>query len=116
EDKLDVVFYFAVSEETAVSRLTGRRMCPGCGANYHQSYMPPQKPGICDRCGKPLQQRPDDKVETVKERLKVYRKKTAGLIDYYEKQGLLRRINADRGVEEVCKEVSETLNALTRER
>ena len=116
KDKLDVVFYFAVSEETAVSRLTGRRMCPGCGANYHQNYMPPQRTGICDRCGKTLQQRPDDKVETVKERLKVYRKQTAGLIDYYEKQGLLRKINADRGVEEVCKEVSETLDVLTRER
>ncbi|MFQ5957607.1 MAG: adenylate kinase family protein, partial [Candidatus Brocadiales bacterium] len=65
-DKLDVVFYFAVSEETAVKRLTGRWLCSSCGANYHELYLPPNKAGICDKCGKPLGQRPDDNVETVK--------------------------------------------------
>ncbi len=112
--KLDVVFYFAVSEETAIARLTGRWICPGCGANYHQAYMPPQKSGICDKCGKALQQRPDDKVETVKERLEVYKKQTADLIEYYERQGLLKKVSADRGVEEVYREVIKALDSLTK--
>jgi len=116
KDRLDVVFYFAISEETAVSRLTGRWMCSGCGSHYHQHYMPPREPGVCDKCGKALQQRPDDKVETVKERLKVYRKQTADLIDYYEKQGLLMKINADRDVKEVYEEVTKALDSLNRER
>ncbi|HLA37821.1 MAG TPA: adenylate kinase [Candidatus Brocadiales bacterium] len=116
KDRLDVVFYFAISEETVVSRLTGRWMCSGCGSHYHQHYMPPKKPGVCDKCGKALQQRPDDKVETVKERLKVYRKQTADLIDYYEKQGLLIKINADRDVKEVYEELTKALDSLNRER
>ncbi|MBI5124807.1 MAG: adenylate kinase, partial [Planctomycetes bacterium] len=76
----------------------------------------PRKTGVCDKCGKALQQRPDDKVETVRERLKVYRKQTADLIDYYEKQGLLMKINADRDVKEVYEEVTKALDSLNRER
>lgn len=116
KEKLDAVFYFAVLEETAIARLTGRWTCPGCGANYHQKYMPPQKTGICDKCGKALQQRPDDKVKTVEERLKVYKKQTASLISYYEKKGLLRKINADKEVREVYEEVAKALDLLSKER
>lgn len=113
---VNAVLYFDVSEETAVSRLTGRWICPGCGANYHQDFIPPKKTGVCDRCGKALQQRSDDKVETVKERLKVYKKQTADLIDYYEKKGLLSRINADKKIEEVYGEVTKILNLLIKEK
>ncbi|HHT9119251.1 MAG TPA: adenylate kinase [Candidatus Hypogeohydataceae bacterium YC41] len=114
--KLDAVFCFAVSEETAIARLTGRWMCPGCGANYHQKYMPPQQQGKCDKCGKTLQQRPDDNEKTVKERLKVYKKQTADLVNYYEKKSLLRKVNADREVKEVYEEVTKALDLLTREK
>lgn len=109
-DKLDAVFYFAVSEEVAVKRLTGRLLCPSCGANYHESYMPPKEAGVCDRCGESLTQRPDDNVETVKKRLKVYREQTADLIDYYEKRGILKTINADRGVDDIHDEIRESLD------
>lgn len=104
-EKLDAVFYFAVSEEVAVRRLTGRLLCSACGANYHNSYMPPKKAGVCDKCGGTLTQRPDDNVETVKKRLRVYREQTADLIDYYQKQGVLKTINADQGVEAIRDEV-----------
>jgi adenylate kinase len=115
-DKLDVVLYFDVSEDTAVSRLTGRWMCPGCGTNYHLDFIPPKKTGICDKCGQTLKQRSDDKVETVRERLKVDKRQTADLIDYYEKKGILRRINADRKVEKVHKEVAEILDLVATEK
>ncbi len=113
KEKLDAVFYFAVSEETAISRLTGRWICPGCGANYHERYLPPKKSGVCDKCGKSLQQRLDDKVETVRERLSVYRQQTADLISYYEKKGILAKIDANQGVEEVCEELARALDFLS---
>ncbi|MFQ5861801.1 MAG: adenylate kinase [Candidatus Brocadiales bacterium] len=112
-NRLDVVLYFAVSEETAVKRLTGRWLCSSCGANYHELYLPPNKAGICDKCGKPLGQRADDNVKTVKKRLKVYREQTAGLIDYYERRDVLKTINADQGVDDIHEEICETLNSLS---
>lgn len=114
-NRLDVVFYFAVSEETAVKRLTGRWLCSSCGANYHELYMPPKKAGTCDRCGKPLGQRPDDNVETVKKRLKVYREQTADLIDYYKKRSVLNTVNADRDVGDIHDEICEALGILSKE-
>jgi adenylate kinase len=110
--RLDVVFYFAVSEETAIARLTGRWMCPGCGSNYHERYMPPREQGICDRCGRNLQQRPDDKDQTAKERLKVYKRQTEDLIIYYEKKSVLRKVDANKGVKDVYEEVTKALDCL----
>jgi len=96
--KLDLVLYFSTSEKVSVERLSGRRVCRKCGSNYHVKNMPPKKEGICDACGGELYQRPDDKEETVKNRLKVYDKETKSLIDYYRSQGLLREINGDMEV------------------
>ncbi|HHT9133329.1 MAG TPA: adenylate kinase [Candidatus Avalokitesvara rifleensis] len=112
--KLDGVFYFAVSEKTAVKRLTGRWLCSSCGANYHELYMPPKKAGICDRCGKPLGQRPDDNVETVKKRLKVYHEQTADLIDYYKKRSVLNTIDADRDVGDIRNDICGVLDSLSK--
>ena len=96
--KLDLVLYFSTSEKVSVERLSGRRVCRKCGSNYHVKNMPPKKEGVCDACGGELYQRPDDKEETVKNRLKVYDKETKSLIDYYRSQGLLREINGDMEV------------------
>ncbi len=109
EYKLDNVFYFAVSEETAVKRLTGRWTCPSCGGNYHELYMQPKRPGVCDKCDKPLEQRSDDNVETVKKRLKVYREQTADLIEYYKERGMLNTVDADKGVDDVHDEITAVL-------
>lgn len=88
-------------EEVLIRRLSGRRVCRVCGAPYHVDTNPPREPGRCDRCGGELYQRDDDRPETVAERLRVYEAQTRPLIDYYERRGLLRRVEADGGIEAV---------------
>lgn len=114
--ELEMVFYFAVSEETAVKRLAGRWLCSSCGANYHELYMPPKKTGVCDKCRGELTQRPDDNAETVKNRLKVYREQTADLIDYYEEREMLNTINADQDVVEIQDEIFRFLDTASKEK
>ena len=92
--KVDQVFLLEVPEEVIVKRLSGRRICRKCGAVYHVTNIPPKVEGVCDQCGGELYQRPDDTEATVKNRLAVYRRQTAGLIDFYEKKGVLVRIDA----------------------
>ena len=92
---IDWIIYLDSSEKVIIQRLSGRLVCSKCQANYHIKNMPPRKEGICDRCGGNLYQRSDDKVETIKRRLEVYRKESADLIDYYKKQGKLQRLDAD---------------------
>ena len=107
---LDKVVYFDVSEEAVVERLSGRRMCRGCDANYHVTYIPTEKPGVCDQCGGQLYQRDDDKEETIRERLRVYQESTAPLIQYYEGQGSLARIPSDGSVDEIRDAVMQALS------
>ena len=88
------VFLLEVPTPVIVSRLSGRRICKGCGAVYHVTNIPPKVEGVCDQCQGPLYQRPDDSEATVLNRLGGYERQTASLIDYYEKKGVLVRINA----------------------
>lgn len=88
------VFLLEVPTPVIVSRLSGRRICKGCGAVYHVTNIPSKKEGVCDQCGGALYQRPDDSEATVLNRLEVYQRQTASLIDFYEKKGVLVRINA----------------------
>lgn len=96
---IDMVIYFDTSAKTAIERLTGRRVCKACGFNYHVKNIPPKIEGICDKCGGELFQRPDDKEETVLNRLKVYEAQTAPLISYYTKSGNLQKVSGDLGVD-----------------
>ncbi|OGV61516.1 MAG: adenylate kinase [Lentisphaerae bacterium RIFOXYB12_FULL_65_16] len=89
---LDAAVLFEVDEELLLRRLTARRLCQDCKAGYNVLYLPPKQKGICDQCGGKLIQRPDDNIETVKDRLNVYQKQTAPLIDLYEKKGVLIRV------------------------
>lgn len=109
-NKLDLVIYFSVSEESVVLRLSGRRTCANCGANYHIRYVPSSKDGICDKCGGKLYQRADDKPETVLERLRVYHEQTEDLIAYYKKKGILKEISCDADIDAITKEVSDVIN------
>ncbi len=88
------VFLLEVATPIIVSRLSGRRICKTCGAVYHVTNIPPKQEGICDQCGGPLYQRPDDHEATVLNRLDVYQRQTASLIDFYDQKGILIRINA----------------------
>ena len=98
---LDAVVKLTVPRGELLRRLTGRRVCPDCGQNYHLDFAPPQKPDVCDRCGHALEQRQDDSVATVAHRLDVYDKSTRPLIAFYEKKGLLHRIDGTQPVEAV---------------
>lgn len=99
--RLDRVVYFEVSEDELLRRLTGRRMCPMCQATYHLVSTPPREPGVCDHCGASLVQRPDDREDTVRVRLKIYAEQTAPLLDYYRARGLLRVVAGEGTVEAV---------------
>ncbi|MDD4116596.1 MAG: adenylate kinase [Kiritimatiellae bacterium] len=92
--RVNQVFLLEVPTPVIVSRLSGRRICKSCGAVYHVTNIPPKVEGVCDQCGGPLYQRPDDSEETVLNRLEVYQRQTASLIDFYETKGVLVRINA----------------------
>ena len=98
--KLDKVIDLEVGEDVLIARLTGRRVCKSCGASYHIVNIPPKVEGICDKCGGPLFQRADDNVETAKNRISVYNKETAPLVDYYEKAGCLAKIDGAAPLEE----------------
>lgn len=100
---LDLILYFKTSLETSISRLSGRRVCEGCGANFHIKNIPPKKDGICDYCGGRLYQRKDDVEETVRRRWSVYMEETTPLIDYYKKTGLMEEVSGDLDVAELNK-------------
>jgi len=98
---IDLVIYFDASLKIIIERLTGRLVCRNCQANFHIKNVPPKKDMICDFCGGALYQRADDKEETIKNRMKVYEKESSPLIEYYEKQGKIRKINADYSAHDV---------------
>jgi len=116
-NRLDIVFYFSVSKESVVQRLSGRLICGTCGANYHKIYVPSSKDGICDKCGGKLNQRADDKPETVFERLRVYHEQTEGLIEYYKKSGILREISSDDArIKMITVKILDTINSTMQEK
>ena len=86
-----------VPDEIIADRIAGRRTCPKCKAGYHVKALPPKVEGVCDKCGAELVVRKDDNPDTVKDRLVVYHRETEPLIAFYEKKGLLRRIDGDQG-------------------
>lgn len=99
--KVDHAINFDASDGKIIERLSGRRICGKCGAIYHLINIPPKQAGICDQCGSALVQRKDDNEETVRRRLEVYREETAPLIEYYERQSLLRTVPGDLDVHEL---------------
>ncbi len=98
---LSSVIYFKTSFAVIVKRLSGRRICGQCGKNFHLTNFKPKVEGLCDFCGGKLTQRPDDREEAIENRLRVYEKSTAPLIDYYKKQGILNEVSGDLDVREL---------------
>ena len=103
---LNLVLEFDTSEAVIVDRLSGRRTCPHCNANYHARNIPPKQEGICDQCGHTLIQRKDDQPETIRKRLQVYAQQTAPLIEFYKKRKLLRAVNGDLEIEPLQEELA----------
>ncbi len=110
--KIDAVIYIDVPEEEVVKRIVNRRTCRNCGAVYHLIYAPPKEPNKCDKCGGELYQRDDDKEETVRQRFKVYMENTAPLIEYYEKKGILYKVDGTKNIDEVFQQIDEVLQKI----
>lgn len=106
---LDWVISMEVSEDDLVRRLAGRRICRTCGSMFHVDTRPPVRAGLCDHCGGSLFQRDDDREDTIRHRLRVYREQTEPLIAYYEKLGLLRRIDGHGTIEEIAQRIDQVL-------
>lgn len=106
---LDGVINIELDDSILLERLTGRRVCRQCAATFHQVFNPPKDQGVCDKCGGELYQRSDDTLETAQNRLKVYNDQTEPLIAYYSEQGLLKRIQGDREIEQVFRDILDVL-------
>ena len=110
--KIDMALSLEVEDEVIVKRLSGRRECSHCRTPYHVVSHPPKKDGVCDECGAPLITREDDNPETILSRLKVYHEKTAPLKEFFEKEGILKKITGKDTIEETTEEVMEALKSL----
>lgn len=106
---IDIVFLFEASVETIISRVSGRLVCPNCGAIYNISWRPPKVPGVCDVCGTQLIRRKDDEPETVMMRYRIYRQTFDPIIEFYRRKNLLIEIAASREASEVIKDIERVL-------
>ena len=109
--KIDHVVSIEVDDAVIEGRMTGRRVCPKCGASYHIVANPPKMEGICNACGSVLAIRKDDAPETVRKRLEVYHKETEVLELFYDKMGKLRRINGNQTIEGASKDILAAIGA-----
>lgn len=108
--KIDCVLSIEVEDDVIVERMSGRRICSGCGASYHVKYKAPEKENVCDKCSSSLYIRSDDAAETVKNRLETYHKQTEPLKEFYDKRGLLKTVKGQEGVEATTALVFEALS------
>lgn len=103
---LDAVIELAVDDGVLVERISGRYTCSNCGAGYHDENLKPETAGVCDKCqGTDFKRRPDDRAETVVDRLQTYYKETAPLVGYYYAKGLLRSVDGMADIDDVTKEI-----------
>ena len=108
---LNVALSLLVPKENLIERLSGRWVCRNCGTMYHERFTPPKQAGKCDNCSGELYQRSDDKLETVTARLEVYERSTAPLINFYERNGLLRTVDGTGEPQEVFRRITKVLVA-----
>lgn len=108
-ESIDAAPLIEVETEELVRRLAGRWICRTCQTPYHATSSPPKSEGACDACGGELYQRDDDKAEVVRARLETYERQTAPLIDYYEAQGKVTRVNGEQAVERVTAELERVI-------
>jgi adenylate kinase len=106
---ISAVPYVAVPDDVLIERVSGRRLCRTCGKSYHIKFNPPETPGVCDVDGGELYQRDDDKPETVRTRLQVYRDQTSPLIDYYRNKSVLMEIDGDQSIDAVTDDLLSAL-------
>ncbi|MBQ6478046.1 MAG: adenylate kinase [Erysipelotrichaceae bacterium] len=110
--KVDCVINMEIDDEDLMKRITGRRLCPDCGEIYNIYYKPSKVEGICDKCGGSLMQRKDDNPDSLKVRLEEYHKNTQPVIEYYEKMGIVRTVDASKSKDEVYEDTKNILEGL----
>ncbi len=108
---IDYVISIDTSDKTVIKRLTGRRTCSNCGAIYHIDNNPPEVEGVCNFCQHDVIQRDDDKEDTVRNRLEVYKEQTQPLINYYKDLNLLVEIDGEKDLSDVFANIQEILEA-----
>ena len=109
---VDAALSIEVADSEIVKRISGRRVCPACGASFHTEYKKPAREGVCDACGEALIIRKDDEPETVLNRLKVYHDQTEPLKDYYKNQGKLLEVEGQDKVEDTTALVLKALSVI----
>ena len=111
-DDIDGIITLDVSKEEAVKRISSRRICSNCSENFNLITKSPKKEGVCDKCGGLLVQRPDDNPKSVEVRFEYYQENTKELIDYVEKLGKLTRVDGERPIEVIAKDLEEIVNKI----
>lgn len=106
---IDAAVLLDVPEAVSLERLSGRRQCRECGTIFHLSFVPPKREGICDRCGGELYQRDDDKPDAIRERLALYRSETMPIVEFYERAGVLMRVDGSGTPEQVAESILQSL-------
>jgi adenylate kinase len=110
--QIDAVLNLQIDDQLIAKRMTGRRSCPKCGAVYHIENLKPKVDNKCDNDGTALVQRPDDSLEVVTNRLKIYHRQTKPVVDYYKKNNTVYDIDANKSADEVVKLVFKYLDVL----
>jgi adenylate kinase len=111
--KLDAVIEMKVDDEALVERITGRYTCAKCGKGYHDRFEKPKTEGVCDVCGgTQFTRRADDNEATVRDRLGIYNKQTAPLVEYYGSRGTLKTIDGMADIAEVTRQIETVLNGV----
>jgi len=109
---IDIALYLEVNQKELIERISGRWICRNCDITYHIKLKPPKKEGICDVCGEKLTQREDDRPKIIRKRTRVFNKSLKPVIKYYEKRSILKRIDANRELKEVWKDIQEIVNKI----
>ncbi|HCY05772.1 MAG TPA: adenylate kinase [Erysipelotrichaceae bacterium] len=112
EKPVEVVINLKVDVDTLAGRITGRRICKNCGAIYHIKNAPSKVEGICDVCGNPTIQRPDDTLEQLQVRLSEHAKNTEPVLDYYREKGLVKDIEAAKSADEVWLDIKQAIDTV----
>lgn len=108
--KLDAVVVITADDEALVKRIGGRYACANCGKGYHEEFKQPQKEGVCDKCGSTeFSRRADDVPDTIRNRLKVYHNQTEPLVQYYDKKGIVKKVDGMRSIAEVTRQIEGAL-------
>ncbi len=107
--EVNVVINLACNPSVLIGRISGRRVCKKCGNSYHIKTKKPLVEGVCDACGEPLIQRPDDTEEALKVRLDAYENQTKPLIEFYKNEGLLKEVDGLQGINDVFGDIKNIL-------